>query len=34
VIEDFPEEIMVVFVTPAVDYLFKVRENGRKLNKK
>ena len=33
VIEDFPEEITGVSATPAVDYLFKVREDGRKLNK-
>jgi hypothetical protein len=33
VIEDFPEEIMGVSATPAADYLFKVREDGKKLNK-
>jgi hypothetical protein len=33
VIEDFPEEITGVSATPAVDYLFKVREDERKLNK-
>ncbi len=32
VIEEFPEEIMRVCATPANDYLFKVRENGTKLN--
>ncbi len=33
VIEDFPEEITGVSATPAADYLFKVREDGKKLNK-
>ncbi len=32
VIEDFPEEITGVSATPAVDHLFKVREDGRKLS--
>jgi hypothetical protein len=32
VIEEFPEEITGVCATPANDYLFKVRENGRKLS--
>ena len=32
VIEDFPEEIMGVSTTPAADYLFKVREDAKKLN--
>ena len=32
VIEDFPEEITGVSATPAADYLFKVREDGKKLN--
>jgi hypothetical protein len=34
VIEDFPEEITGVSATPAADSLFKVREDGKKLNKK
>ena len=33
VIEDFPEEITGVSATLAADYLFKVREDERKLNK-
>jgi len=33
VIQEFPEEITRVCATPANDYLFKVREDGRKLNK-
>jgi hypothetical protein len=33
VIKEFPEEIMGVCVTPACDYLFKVRDDGKKLNK-
>ena len=33
VIEDFSEEIMGVSATPAAEYLFKVREGDRKLNK-
>ncbi len=32
VIEEFPEEITGVCATPANDYLFKVSENGTKLN--
>jgi hypothetical protein len=32
VIREFPEEITGVCATPARDYLFKVRENGTKLN--
>ncbi len=32
VIEEFPEEITGVCAIPANDYLFKVRENGTKLN--
>jgi hypothetical protein len=32
VIREFPEEITGVCVTPASDYLFKVREDGTKLN--
>ena len=32
VIGEFPEEITGVCATPASDYLFKVRENGTKLN--
>jgi hypothetical protein len=32
VIGEFPEEITRVCATPASDYLFKVRENGTKLN--
>ncbi len=32
-IEEFPEEIMGVSATPAADYLFKVRDDGKKLNK-
>ncbi len=32
VIEEFPEEITGVCATPANDYLFKVQENGTKLN--
>ena len=31
VIEDFPEDIVGVSATPSADYLFKVREDGRKL---
>ncbi len=31
-IQEFPEEITGVCATPANDYLFKVREDGRKLN--
>ncbi len=30
--EDFPEEITGVSATPAAEYLFKVREDGKKLN--
>jgi hypothetical protein len=33
VIEDLPEEIVGVSATPAADYLFKVQEDGKKLNK-
>jgi hypothetical protein len=33
VIQEFPEEIMGVCATPANNYLFKVHEDGRKLNK-
>jgi hypothetical protein len=33
VIQEFPEEITGVCATPANDYLFKVREDGRKLSK-
>jgi hypothetical protein len=33
VIEDFPEEITGVSATQAADYLFKVREDGKKLDK-
>jgi hypothetical protein len=32
VIKEFPEEIMGVCATPAGDYLFKVRVDGKKLN--
>ncbi len=32
VIREFPEEITGVCATPASDYLFKVREDGPKLN--
>ena len=32
VIKEFPEEIIGTCVTPASDHLFKVREDGRKLN--
>jgi hypothetical protein len=32
VLKEFPEEITGVCATPANDYLFKVRENGTKLN--
>jgi len=32
VIADFPEEIIGKAATPAGDYLFKVRDEGRKLN--
>jgi len=32
VIADFPEEIIGKVTTPAGDHLFKVREEGRKLN--
>jgi hypothetical protein len=32
VIKDFPEEITGVCATPAGDYLFKVRDDGKKLN--
>jgi hypothetical protein len=32
VIQEFPEEIMGVCATPATDYLFKVHEDGTKLN--
>jgi hypothetical protein len=32
VIADFPEEIIGKASTPAVDHLFKVRDEGRKLN--
>ena len=32
VITEFPEEITGTCVTPAGDHLFKVREDGRKLN--
>ncbi len=33
VIKEFPEEITGVCVTLAGDYLFKVRDDGKKLNK-
>jgi hypothetical protein len=33
VIKEFPEEITGVCVTPASDYLFKVHDDGKKLNK-
>jgi hypothetical protein len=33
VIKEFPEEIMGVCTTPAGDYLFKVCDDGKKLNK-
>ncbi len=33
VIKEFPEEITGVCATPAGDYLFKVRDDGKKLNK-
>ena len=33
IIEEFPKEITGVSATPATDYFFKVREDGRKLNK-
>jgi hypothetical protein len=32
IIEEFPEEITSTSATPAADYLFVVREDGRKLN--
>jgi hypothetical protein len=32
VMREFPEEIMGVCATPASDYLFKVHEDGTKLN--
>ncbi len=32
VIKEFPEEIMGVCATLAGDYLFKVRDDGKKLN--
>ena len=32
IIEEFPEEITSTSATPAADYLFAVREDGRKLN--
>ena len=32
VIKEFPEEITGTCATPACDHLFKVREDGRKLN--
>jgi hypothetical protein len=32
VIRVFPDEILGVCATPARDYLFKVHEDGRKLN--
>ncbi len=32
VIKEFPEEIMEVFTTPAGNYLFKVHDDGKKLN--
>jgi hypothetical protein len=32
VIKEFPEEITGVCATPAGDYLFKVRDDGKKLN--
>ncbi len=32
IIEDFPEEIVGISSTPAGDHLFKIRENGRKLD--
>ncbi len=32
-IDDFPEEITGVSATPAADYLSKVREDGKRLNK-
>ena len=33
-IREFPEEITGVCATPASDYLFKIREDGTKLNEK
>jgi hypothetical protein len=33
VIKEFPEEITGVWVTPAGDHRFKVRDDGKKLNK-
>ena len=32
IIADFPEQITGVSATPAADHLFKVREDGKKLN--
>ncbi len=32
IIEDFPEKIVGKSSTPAGDHLFKIREDGRKLN--
>jgi hypothetical protein len=32
IIEDFPEEIVGKSSTPAGDHLFKIREDGRKLD--
>lgn len=32
VISEFPEEITGISATPAADYLFQVRDDGRKLN--
>ncbi len=32
IIDEFPEEITSTSATPAADYLFAVREDGRKLN--
>ena len=32
IIADFPEQITAVSATPAVDHLFKVREDGKKLS--
>jgi hypothetical protein len=32
VIKEFPQEILGKCATPAADHLFKIRENGKKLN--
>jgi hypothetical protein len=32
IIEDFPEKIVGISSTPAGDHLFKIREDGRKLD--